>query len=327
MTKLMALAVVLFALFTEQCGAQGVPAAAFPTQQGRPIRLVVPFPAGGASDVVARVVAQKLGEVWKQPMVVENRPGASGAVAAEFVIRSQPDGYTLLLGGPASLTGPAAINPALPYDPLKDFAPVSVVAKFPTVISVSPSVAKTLPELIALLKANPDKYTYASSGSGTSSHLIAELFKYMTGTRILHIPYRGSAPGLNDVISGQVSMSFEPINVVLPLVREGRLIALGVSSRTRAPELPNVPPIADVAPGFEVESWLAFLAPAGTRPEVARKIASDVNQAVHSPETEKRLRDMSMTPVGSEPDELTRTITNDLEKWRMVARVANIRAD
>jgi tripartite-type tricarboxylate transporter receptor subunit TctC len=304
--------------------AQAADPVRFPV---RPVRLVVPFAAGGASDIIARLVAQKLAEIWSSPVIVENRPGASGALGNTFVAKSAPDGYTLLMGGPSSLSGPAAINPNLPYDPLKDFSHVAIVCSFPSILVVNPTIARTLPELITLLKANPGKYTYASSGNGTSSHLIAELFKSMTGTNIHHVPYKGSSPGLNDVMAGHVSMSFDPINVVTPLVQSQRLRALGVSSLKRASEFPDVPTIAEVAPGFEADSWIGFLAPAGTPPDVVLKISNDVKTAVHAPDVAKRLKELTLTPVGSTPEEFSKMLASDIAKWRRIAQIANIKAE
>lgn len=299
-------------------------ASAYPT---RAVRLVVPFAAGGASDIVARLVAQKISELWSQPVLVDNRPGASGAIGTEFVARSPRDGYTLLLGGPSTLSGPPAINPALPYHPVNDFSHATIVCTFPSVIAVTPAVANTLPELINLLKAQPGKYSYASSGNGTTSHLIAELFKSMTGTSILHVPYKGSAPGLNDVMSGHVAMSFDPINVVTPLARAGKVRALGVTSAKRSPEMPDVPAIAEFVPGFEADSWIGLLGAAGTSPAILQKIATSTRQAVNAPEVAAKLRSMTLTPVGSSPEELREVVRNELEKWRRIARIANIKPE
>lgn len=299
-------------------------AATFPNKT---VRVVVPFPAGGASDIVARMVAQRLSEIWNNPVIVDNRPGASGSIGTEFVMKAPRDGYTILLGGPSTLSGPPAINPKIAYDPVKDFSHVTIVCTFPSVLAVNPAIASTLPELIAILKANPGKYNYASSGNGTTSHLIAELFKSMTGTNIGHVPYKGSAPGLNDVMAGHVAMSFDPINVVTPLVRSNRLRALGVTSPKRSPELPDVPAIGEVVPGFEADSWIAFLAPAGTPNAILQKISADTKRAVNSPDTAKKLRDLTLTPVGSTPEELLQVVRADLDKWKNIVRIANIRPD
>lgn len=304
--------------------AQGLGDPTFPS---KPVRLVVPFAAGGASDGIARLVSQKLGDLWQQSVIVDNRGGASGAIGTMLVVKSPPDGYTVLLGGPATLSGPPALNPNLPYDHLKDFEHVSIVATFPSALVVHPTIAKSLPELIALLKASPGKYTYASSGNGTSTHLIAELFKWMTGTNILHVPYKGTGPGMADLMSGQVAMTFAPINAVTSHVRAGRLRALGVTGVKRSPEFPDVPAIAEIVPKFEADSWICISAPAGTPAPIVQKLAADIRRVVADPETVKKFRELTLQPVGSSPEELVRVIREDTERWRNVAKVANIRGE
>lgn len=304
--------------------AQAADAAAFPTKQ---VRLVVPFAAGGASDIIARLVAQKLGELWGQTMLVDNRGGASGAIGLTFVAKSPADGHTLILGGPATLSGPPALNPKVPYDNLKDFEHVSIVATFPSVLAVNPAVAKTLPELIAVLKANPGKYTYATSGNATSTHLIAELFKWMTGTNIVHVPYKGTAPGITDLIAGQVSMTFAPVNVVMPHVQAKRLNAIGITSAKRSSELPEIPAIAEVVPKFEADSWICISAPAGTPRAIVQKISTDVRRMFRDPETVRKFKELDLTPVGSTPEELVRVVREDTERWRNIGRIANIQME
>lgn len=310
--------------FSAGASAQASDAASFPSKQ---VKLVVPFAAGGASDIIARLVAQKLGELWGQTILVDNRGGASGAIGLTLVAKSPADGYTLLLGGPATLSGPPALNPRVPYDNLKDFEHVSIVATFPSVLAVHPSVAKNLPELISVLKANPGKYTYATSGNATSTHLIAELFKWMTGTDIVHVPYKGTAPGINDLIAGQVSMTFAPVNVLMPHVQAKRLNAMGITSLKRSSELPDLPAIAEVVPKFEADSWICISAPAGTPRAIVQKIAADVRRITRDPDTVRRFRELDLTPVGSTPEELVRVVREDTERWRNVGKIANIRMD
>jgi tripartite-type tricarboxylate transporter receptor subunit TctC len=299
-------------------------AASFPN---KPVRLIVPFAAGGASDGIARVLGTKLGELWKQSVIVENRGGASGAIGTMLVVKAPPDGYTVLLGGPATLSGPPALNPNVPYDNLKDFEHVSIVATFPSALVVHPSIAKTLPELIALLKANPGKYTYASSGNGTSTHLIAELFKWMTGTNILHVPYKGTGPGLADLVSGEVAMTIAPINAVTSHVKAGRLRALGVTGAKRSPEFPGVPTIGELVPKFEADSWICVSAPAGTPRAIVDRMSADIRKVVQDPDTVAKFRELTLNPVGSTPEELVKIVREDTERWRQVARVAGIKAD
>ena len=299
-------------------------AGPFPT---KPVRLVVPFAAGGASDGIARLLGTKLGELWKQSVIVENRGGASGAIGTMLVVKAPPDGHTILLGGPATLSGPPALNPNIPYDNIRDFEHVSIVATFPSALVVHPAVAKTLPELIALLKANPGKYTYASSGNGTSSHLIAELFKWMTGTNVLHVPYKGTGPGLADLVSGEVAMTLAPINVVTSHVKAGRLRALGVTGSRRSPEFPTVPTISEVVPKFEADSWICVSAPAGTPRAIVERLAADIRRVVQDPETIAKFRELTLNPVGSTPEDLVKIIREDTERWRQVAKIAGIKAD
>ncbi len=299
-------------------------ATSFPSKQ---VRLVVPFAAGGASDIIARLLAQKLGELWGQTMLVDNRGGASGAIGLTFVTKSPPDGYTLLMGGPATLSGPPALNPKVPYDNLKDFEHISIVATFPSLLAVHPSVAKNLPELLQVLKANPGKYTFATSGNATSTHLIGELFKWMTGTNIVHVPYKGTAPGINDLISGQVSMTFAPINVVKQHVQTKRLNAVGITSAKRNADLPDIPAIAEVVPKFEADSWICISAPAGTPRAIVQKISADIRRVARDPDAIKRFREIDLVLVGSTPEELVRVVREDTERWRNVGKIANIQMD
>lgn len=298
-------------------------ATSFPT---KPVTIVVPFSAGGASDIMARLFAQHLAEIWNISVIVENKPGASGTLGGEYVRRSRPDGYTLLMAGPSSMTALAAVNPKMiPYDPLTDFAPAGVAVSFPSLLAVNPEIgAKTLSEFIELLKANPGKYTYSSSGTGTTSHLFAELFKSMVGVDVLHIPYPGSGPGLNAVVAGHVTMSIDPFNLVVPLAKGGRVMALGITGEKRSQDLPEVPAIGEVVKGFAVESFIGLFAAPGTPPDVLEKIADDLRTVVNSPELAKRLNDMGLTPVGSTPQELAQTVATDLDRWQQVVKVANI---
>src|SRR5437660_7664528 len=234
--------------------------AAYPT---KPVRLVVPYPPGGTTDLLARAAAQKLSEAWGQQVIVANRPGAAGNIGAELVARSAPDGYTLLMGTVGTHAINASLYAKMPYDHVKDFAPVILVAGVPNVLVVNPQLpVNTVPGLVAYAKANPGKLNFASSGSGTSIHLSGELFKTMTGVQMTHVPYKGSAPALTDLIGGQVQLMFDNLPSALPQIKGGKLRAIAVTSTKRAPALPDIPTMAESGlPGFEASSWFGVLAP------------------------------------------------------------------
>src|SRR5690242_10886670 len=290
---------ISMALTVIVAGTAPVAAADYPT---KPIRLVVPFPPGGTTDILARAVAQKLAETWNQQVIVDNRSGAGGNIGADLVAKAAPDGYTLVMG----TVGTHAINPNLygkmPYDHVKDFAPVILVAGVPNVLVVNPSVpAKTVQEFIAYAKANPGKLNFASSGSGTSIHLSGELFKVMTGVQMTHVPYKGSAPALTDLVGGQVQLMFDNLPSSLAFIKAGKLRALAVTSKTRAAALPDVPTIADFVPGFEASSWFGLLAPAGTPPAVIAKINGEVAKWLATPEAREKLTAQGANVAGGTP--------------------------
>ena len=252
--------------------------AAFPE---KPVRIVVPFPAGGATDVVARTLGQRLSQMWGQPVVIENRPGAGGNIGADLVAKAPPDGYTLLMASSAEV----AINPylykSMPFDPARDLAPVSLVASAPLVLLVHPSVpATTVPQLIAFIKANPGT-TCANSGSGGPQHLAAEQFRLLTGTTITHVPYKGGAPAVTDLLGGQVQMFFAGLPPSLPHIRSGRLRALAVTTKDPSPLLEGVPAVSATVPGFDISNWQGMFAPAGTPPAVIERISADIARIAH----------------------------------------------
>lgn len=293
----------------------------------RPVRVVVAFPAGGATDTIARLVGQRLSESWRQPVLVDNRAGATGAVGSEHVAKSPGDGYTLLMGTASTHSVAPAVNPKLPYR-LSDFAPVSLVATFPNMLVVHPSVpARTVSELIALLKANPGKLNFGSSGIASSVHLGGELFKMMTGTDMVHVPYKGSAPALNDLLAGQIQLMFDNMTTVWPHAQSGRLRALGVAGLERSPAAPDVPAIAETLPGFEANSWVGFFTPAGTPPDIVRAIAAETRKAVSVPEVSQKLRELGAQPVGGTPEEFAAFVRRDTERWRKVAAAANVKPE
>jgi len=306
--------------------AAGVSAQAYPT---KPIRIVVPFPAGGTTDVLARAAAQKLAETLGQPAVVDNRPGAGGNIGAELVAKSAPDGYTLLMG----TVGTHAINPGLypklPYDHVKDFAPVILVAGVPNVLVINPALpVNSVPELIAYAKANPGKLNFASSGNGTSIHLSAELFKTMAGVQMTHVPYKGSAPALQDLVGGQVQLMFDNLPSSLALIKGGKLKALAVTSGARAAALPDVPTLAESGlPGFEASSWFGLLAPTGTPSSVIAKLNGEIAKWLATPEAKEKLLAQGANAAGGTAEEFAQFIAAETAKWQKVVKESGAKVD
>jgi tripartite-type tricarboxylate transporter receptor subunit TctC len=289
------------------------------------VRLVVPFPPGGGTDAIARVVAGKLSDIWGQQMVVENRGGGATNIGTEAVVRSDPDGYTVLL-----TSMPLAVNrflfPTLNYDPVADLAPISLLCDYPNIMAVPiTSPARSVMDFIAYAKANKGKVTFASSGHGTSVHLSGELFKRMAGIEMLHVPYRGAGPALNDLLPGRVDVMFNNIGAVLPLIQSDKLRGLAVTTAKRTPAAPSLPPIAEAGvPGFDVSSWYALFAPAKTPPEIIAKIHADTVAALTDPATKERLEQLGVVVVGSTPAALAATLKSEMEKWGPVIKDAGI---
>ncbi|BEG73374.1 tripartite tricarboxylate transporter substrate binding protein BugE [Achromobacter xylosoxidans] len=294
----------------------------------KPIRLIVPFAAGGTTDIVARVVAEGLGRELGQAVVVENRGGGGGSIGADALARSAPDGYTLGVATVSTMATNPATNPKNPYNPLKDFAPITNMVNVPNVLTVNPSVpAKNLAEFIALLKANPGKYSYASSGAGGIGHLDGELFKSLTQTDMVHVPYRGSGPALNDVIAGQVNAQFDNLPSSMPHIQAGKLRALAVAAPKRLPALPDVPNFAEGGlPEMDNMAWYGLVAPAGTPQAVIDRIHDATVKALKDPKIVQRLADGGSLVDGNTPAEYAAQIKRELELRQRIAKERNIQS-
>jgi len=302
-------------------GAQNYPA--------KPVRVVVPFPAGGGADIFARLIGRKLGENLGQSFVVDNRAGASGIIGCEAVARSAPDGYTLLMATTGTHTTNPAVFSKLPYDSIRDFAPISLVAESPFVLLVHPSLpVKNVKELIQLAKSRPGELNYASSGLGSSSHLGFELFNSMAGIKVVHVPYKGLGPASADTIAGNITMTWDSITASAPFIKAKRLRALGIGSAKRSSLLPDVPTISESGlTGFELGSWYAIFAPAATPPEIIRALHREVVKAIAAPGMREQFAALGAEPVGGTPEELAAVVQRDLVKWAKVAREAKVKAE
>jgi tripartite-type tricarboxylate transporter receptor subunit TctC len=295
----------------------------------RPVKVIVPWPPGQATDIAARMVAQKLQEQTGQPFVIDNRPGAGGSLGTGVAATSPADGYTLL----AASSGPISIMPSLqklPYEPQKDFVLVSLITRNPYALVVHPSFpANSMKELIALLKANPDKYTYASSGTGATAHLLAELFSSMAQVQVRHIPYKGSAPAMTDVMNGQVSYMIETVAATVGNVKAGRLKALGVSTLKRSAALPDVPTIAESAnlPDYDAAAWIGYAAPAGIPREALTRLSVEIRKALESADMKEKLLAAGLDPVLTTPEELPAFMRREQERYAAVIRNANLKVD
>jgi tripartite-type tricarboxylate transporter receptor subunit TctC len=307
-------------------GAPAVLAQAFPS---KPIRVIVPAPPGSAPDFLSRLLAPKLGDIWGQPLVIDNILGAGGNIGTDRVAKAPADGYTLLF----NTIGPIGVNISmysnLPFDPVKDFVPITLVAKVPNILVVHPNVpVKSVQELVAYAKQNPGKLRYGSPGSGTSNHLSAELLKLMAGIDLLHIPYKSSAQMTTDILGGQVEVVFHNAPVLLPHVKSGALRGLGITSAARNPSAPELPPIAEAGvPGFEVTAWFGFMAPANTAPAIVNKIHGDVVKAMALPDVRERMLTQAAEPVGSTPQEYAAFISAEIAKWAKVVKQSGAKVE
>lgn len=295
----------------------------------REVRLVIPFPPGGPTDLFGRLLGERLTDVLGQTVVIENKPGASGIIASEFVARAKPDGYTLVFGTAATHAVNATLYRKLPYHPLKDFEAVAFVGVVPAVLLVHPSLPSAWPELLALLKANPGKYTYGSAGNGTTNHLGGEMLKAEAGVKMLHVAYKGSGPAMQDVLGGQIHMMFETFGTALPHIKAGRLRAVAVAAEKRSTAAPDVPTFAEVGlPNLGVSTWNVVMAPSGTPADVVRRLNQAVNESLRDPALGERLVKLGIVAVSdSTPASTAQTIQLEIDKWAKAVELAGVKLD
>ncbi len=305
--------------------AQSAATATGPAWPVKPISMIVPFPAGGTTDVLARALGLELSKAVGQPVIVENKPGAGATLGADYVAKARPDGYTLLMGA-VHHTIASSVYKKLPYDFQKDLAPVTTVALVPNVLVVNPNVpAKNVRELLALAKAEPGKLTYGSNGNGTGQHLIGAQFEAMAGVQLLHVPYKGSGPLTVDLLGGQITMSFDTITPVLPQVKSGKLRALAVTTIKRSPALPDVPTLDEAGlKGFDLGTWFGILAPAATPKDVVTRLHAEMVKIINSAEFRKKMADIGAEPIGDTPEQMARQIRDDTERFARLVKDAKI---
>ncbi len=302
------------------CLAQGYPA--------KPIRFIAPYPAGGVNDIVARIIGQRMSQAFRQQWVIENRPGRGGSLGCDYVAKSAGDGYTLVHGGMGSLTLAPFLS-RLPYDTLRDFAPITLTARAPNIIAVHPSLpVKSVKELIAFAKARPGDLNYGTSGVGSTPHLTAALFISMAGVRMVHIPYKGGAPATIDLVAGQIPIAFSPISSLLPQIESGKVRGLAISSLRRSPSLPNIPTVSESGlAGFEMNPWFGVLAPAGTHRDIINRLNTELVRFLRTPEAARQLAAQGVEVAHSTPAEFLELMKSDLAKWSKVIRDNDIRGE
>jgi tripartite-type tricarboxylate transporter receptor subunit TctC len=299
--------------------------AAYPN---KPIRMVVPYPPGGPTDVLGRIVAQRLSESLGQQVVVENRPGASGMIGSELVAKAAPDGYTLLTNASIHVINPS-LYPKMNFDALRDFTPVSLIAQVPLILVVNPALpVKSVQELIALAKAQPNLLNFGSSGNAAAPHLAGESFKIATGVQMQHVPYKGSAPALTDLMGGQVQLMFDSMPSAMPHVKSGKIRALAVTTAKRSPTVPDLPTVAESGvPGFDISTWYGVWAPAGTPKDIVNKIAAEMAKALKQPAVRERLAALGAEPAADTPEEFAAYCQSELAKWSKIVRESGAKAD
>jgi len=301
-------------------------AAAFPS---KPVRLIVPFTPGGSTDILARAIGQKLSESWRQPVVIENRPGAGGAIGMELAAKAPADGTTMVMGHIGTLAANPALYRSLSYDPVRDFAPVTLVAMVPNVLVVGPAIpSRSVAEFVALAKSKPGKLDYGSGGNGSAAHLAMEYFKLKAGVDLQHVPYKGTAPALTDLLGGQIAVILTGLPPVLQHVKSGKLRILGVASRERLAAFPEIPTIAESGvPGFEATQWYGLLVPAATPKDIVAKIQRDTAAALRDPAVNERLASEGAEPVGNTPEQFGTFIRSEIELWGKVIRATGMKAE
>ena len=301
-------------------------AAAFPS---KPVRLIVPFTPGGSTDILARAIGQKLSESWRQPVVIENRPGAGGAIGMELAAKAPADGTTMVMGHIGTLAANPALYRSLSYDPVRDFAPVTLVAMVPNVLVVGPATpSRSVAEFVALAKSKPGKLDYGSGGNGSAAHLAMEYFKLKAGVDLQHVPYKGTAPALTDLLGGQIAVILTGLPPVLQHVKSGKLRILGVASRERLAAFPEIPTIAESGvPGFEATQWYGLLVPAATPKDIVAKIQRDTAAALRDPAVNERLASEGAEPVGNTPEQFGTFIRSEIELWGKVIRATGMKAE
>ena len=310
------------------CLTLWAPIASSQSYPARPIRLVVPFPPGGPNDIVGRTIGQKLQERWGQPVVIDNRPGASSIIGTDYVVKSAPDGYTLMVGGP-SLALTRFLYAKVPYDVDRDIAPVILVAKIPNVLLVHPSVpAKNVTELVALANSKPGQINYGSTGTGTATHLFAALFERITGAPLNHVPYKGTAPAVNDLLAGQIQILFDSLSTALPNLRAGKVRALGITNSTRSPYAPEIPTLAEEGvTGYEAVGWFGIAAPTKVPPEIINSLNAEIGQIIRIADVQERLNRLGGEIAGGPPSSFAAYIKAEADRWGRLIREAGIRTE
>ncbi|MBK6388372.1 MAG: tripartite tricarboxylate transporter substrate binding protein [Rhodoferax sp.] len=324
--------IAVYAMMTASAGLFGtqlVLAQSLANYPAKPIRLVVPFTPGGSTDILARAIGLELTKAWGQPVVIENVPGAGGSIGADKVAKAPADGYTLLMGHIGTLAVNPSLYPNLPYDPVKNFAPVAWVARVPNVLVVHPSVkATTVQELVALAKSKPGQLNYGSGGNGSAANLATEYFKMQTGTSLLHIPYRGTAPAVTDLVGGQIQVLFTGAPAVMGQIKSGQVRALAVSSPKRMDALPDLPTVADAGyKNFEADQWYGVVAPTGTPKDIVAKLNSQINQSLNSAELKTRLNNEGAVATPNTPEVFGSLIQSEIARWKPVIQSGRVKAD